>query len=404
METFIQNRGRSRLCAGKVNRLGASMKIAGPILIVLATAILVALGFVQPSRGGTSVGTTSGSTLSVLKPAAATPEQGIANFLSDVRRRDWSAAYLQLANSGEGDSGQLARSIGGSDGSLRSLSTLERWELSPLGESANAAEVRAVLHWSTPVGPADEVRDVKTIKSGNIWKVTWPAAHSTNVPVQIISVNYLRWDLVTPPTSKDEWGGQNMDSPRVRILSMNAVEYQGGSVVMGEVVNEDTIPAFVNVNASLIGEGGQAIDEESSFDKISHVLLPKQVSPYRIDFPTVRLQTVKNVHMDVNVSVVPAAADPVIGVMDQKQETDVLAKSVLRGTLLNESGQVVNVPHVIASFYDNSGKIIWVSDGYVQRALYPQTPEPFAVEIPEQIAGKVKTYHVLVNQYSIGKD
>ena len=78
-------------------------------------------------------------------------------------------------------------------------------------------------------------------------------------------------------------------------------------------------------------------------------------------------------------------------------------KSVLRGQLLNESGQTVNIPHVIASFYDNNGRVIWVSDGYVDRALLPQTSEPFAVEIPKTLASKVQNFHVVVNQYSLGK-
>jgi hypothetical protein len=71
--------------------------------------------------------------------------------------------------------------------------------------------------------------------------------------------------------------------------------------------------------------------------------------------------------------------------------------------LFNESGQTVNIPHVIASFYDNTGKVVWVSDGYVQKALVPQTSESFAVEIPKSLAGKVQNFHVVVNQYSLGK-
>ena len=49
-----------------------------------------------------------------------------------------------------------------------------------------------------------------------------------------------------------------------------------------------------------------------------HVLLPKQVTPYRIDFPKVNLKNVKNVRMAIKASLVPASADPVIGVMNQK--------------------------------------------------------------------------------------
>jgi hypothetical protein len=182
---------------------------------------------------------------------------------------------------------------------------------------------------------------------------------------------------------------------------MNAVDSAEGAVVMGEVVNEDTIPAFVNVQATLVDAVGNAIDDESSFDKILHVLLPKQVSPYRIDFPKVSLNKVKNVHIDVKATLVPACSDPVIGVMNQKLDTDAQGRAVLHGELLNQSGETVNVPHVIASFYDNNGKVVWVSDGYVQRALLPQESEAFAVEIPKSLAGKVQSFHVVVNQYSL---
>jgi hypothetical protein len=106
--------------------------------------------------------------------------------------------------------------------------------------------------------------------------------------------------------------------------------------------------------------------------------------------------------MDVKASLVPATADPVVGVMNQKIDSDVEGKSVLHGELLNESGQTVNIPHVIASFYDNNGKVVWVSDGYVDRALAPQSSEPFAVEIPRSLAGKVQSFHVVVNHYILG--
>src|SRR5256885_14201746 len=183
---------------------------------------------------------------------------------------------------------------------------------------------------------------------------------------------------------------------------MNAIDSAEGTVVMGEVVNEDTVPAFVNVNSTLVDASGNPIDDESSFDKILHVLLPKQVSPYRVDFPKISLSKVKNVRMDVKATLVPASSDPVIGVMNQKIDTDPQGRSVLQGDLFNQSGQTVNIPHVIASFYDSNGKVVWVSDGYVEQALQPQSSEAFAVEIPKSVAGKIHNFHVVVNEYSTG--
>ena len=64
-------------------------------------------------------------------------------------------------------------------------------------------------------------------------------------------------------------------------------------MLVGEVVNEDSVPAFVNVGATLLDAQGNEFAQESSFDKIAHKLLPKQVTPYRIDFPGMRLKKSK---------------------------------------------------------------------------------------------------------------
>jgi len=378
------------------------MKVLLPVVIVAVTVILIAVSTYAPAKLDTHIGVVSGTALPGFAPSAHTPEQAVSALFNQVRRRNWNDAYGQLANASAIDSSQFMHDLAGSTGSLRTLSGLESWDLKPLHTTGDQAEVRATMHWSTPVGAIDDVRDLQVVRQNDIWRVSWPQPRIAEVPAQIIPVNYLRWDLVTG-SADAEWGQGSVDAPHVRIVSMNAVEYGDESIVMGEVVNEDTIPAFVNVNAALIGDSGNPIDEESSFDKIVHVLLPKQVTPYRIDFPGITLEKIKNVRMDVKATLVPASADPVIGVMDQRLITDARGQRVLQGQLLNQSGRVVNIPHVIATFYDDHGKVIWVADGYVDRALFPGTPESFAVGIPETLAGKVQNYHVVVNQYSVGQ-
>jgi len=372
------------------------------ILIVAVSVVLMFLGLSTGRSAGT-VGIASGTALPGFSTSAPNPEQALNNFLLDVQRRNWDRAFSSVERTSDTLNEQaFIQEWVGSNGGLRSFSSLERFDTRPLHATNSEAQMRARLHWSTPVGPVEDVRDFHLAHRGDTWKVIWDETPKPNVPAQIVPVNYLRWDLVTG-TAGEDWGAHNVDAPNVRIVSMNAVDSAEGAVVMGEVVNEDTIPAFVNVNATLVDGSGSAIDDESSFDKILHVLLPKQVTPYRIDFPHVSLSKVKNVRMDVKATLVPASSDPVIGVMNQKLETDAQGHSVLHGELLNESGQTVNIPHVIASFYDNSGKVVWVSDGYVEQALVPQSTESFAVEIPQSVAGKVQNFHVVVNQYSLQK-
>ena len=64
-----------------------------------------------------------------------------------------------------------------------------------------------------------------------------------------------------------------------------------------------------------------------------------------------------------------------VAVLHQRIEQDARGHHVLRGELMNESGENVNIPHVLATYYDTSGKVIWVSDGYVDQGVFAQGPQ-----------------------------
>jgi hypothetical protein len=355
--------------------------------ITVVTVILVAIAWFQ-----------SGGMAQHAVRSAATPEQAVQSLMAQVQSHDFQQAYNSLDHSSGIDYNDFVRDVAGSDGSLRTYASLQTADVSPLHADEDKATVRLRMNWSSAVGSLDDVRDVQVRRDGSVWRVVWPKPAVTNVPPQVISVNYLRWEVIGRNTSQN-WGAQDVDSPKVRITSMNAISRPGRVVIVGEVENEDTVPAYLNVNATLLKADGSPIEEEGSFDLISHVLLPKQVSPYRIDFPGVRMDAVKSVRMDARALLVPASADPVIAVSDQGLSKDGLGRNVLKGDLVNQSGRPVNIAQVLAAYYDDSGKVIWVSDGYVDQALMPQVAVPFAVDIPDDIAAKLKNYRVIVNHY-----
>jgi hypothetical protein len=169
---------------------------------------------------------------------------------------------------------------------------------------------------------------------------------------------------------------------------------------MGELLNEDVVPAYVSVKATLLAKSGAAIATEDSFDKISHLLLPKQVTPFLISFPGVELAQVASVRMEPSSSLIAASADPVIAIEDQKLNPAPGAS--LTGKLVDQSGQVVNVVHVLGTFYDKNGKLVWVADHYMDRALLPQVPASFRIPIPPDIAGQVSSERAVTAIYSSG--
>lgn len=359
------------------------MKRALPIIVIVLTFVFVAAGTIRTGQSRPN-----------------TPEGAVQALFDHAKARDWKGAFQYVANAKDLNEDDFESELAGRNGSLRTYSSLDKVDTALLHQNADQAIVRAALSYSSAVGPLNDSRDFKVVRQGNDWKVEWPVQKQSKVPPQVIPVTYLRWDVVTRGENED-WGAQNVDAPKVRITSMNAIEKEGGTVILGEIVNEDTVPGFVTVNATLIGNNGQVAGEETSFDKMSHTLLPKEISPFRIDFPGVPLRTVKSVRMQPNALLVSASADPTIGVLHQQLVNEPGGKKLLKGELVNQSGQTVNIPHVLATYYDNNGKVIWVNDSYIDKALLPVTPLPFEIAVRQDVAPNVQSYRVTVNQYSV---
>jgi hypothetical protein len=102
--------------------------------------------------------------------------------------------------------------------------------------------------------------------------------------------------------------------------------------------------------------------------------------------------------MDPSAILIAASADPVIEIEDQRLNPAPGAS--FTGKLINQSGQVVNVAHVLGTFYDKNGQLVWVTDQYVDRALLPEIPVSFAMSIPADIASKVSSERAITATYS----
>jgi len=363
------------------------------LCLVLATVALVVVGTVWPNQSGSGVSDANAQ----LMTSTSSPVGAVNMLLQHIARRDWQAAYASLSNKSEFTEADFTRDLTGDYGSLRTYAMLDGFDVHPLKASSDEAQIRANLKWATVVGTFRDSRVLRVAKNGNRWQVAWPVVKEPRVPPQVIPVNYLRWDVVYRGPD-DDWGAQDVEAPHVRIIAMRPISRDGGVIVLGEVLNEDVVPAFVTVKAALMGKSGAVLASEDSFDKISHILLPKQVSPFRIDFRDVPLSEVDSVRIQPDSSLVPASADPVIAIEDQRLNP--VPDSSLSGDLVNQSGQIVNVAHVIGTFYDNKGQIVWVADEYPDRALLPETPQPFQIALPADISNKVTSYRVVTSTYS----
>src|SRR3954471_6541359 len=246
------------------------------VIILVFTALFVLAGVAL--GGKMKVALMSSGDIPGSTDPATTPAAAVQHLFENVQRRNLDFAYKYVANNEDLAADTFSRELAGSDGNLKSLAALNDFQVHLLSKSTDKAKVRAELQWSTPVGGFFETRDFD-VQQGkdNFWKVIWPVDHQPKLAPQVVPVTYQRWDMV---------GGDKPSnySPKVRIVSQNAVQDADNFYIVGEVVNDDTVPAQIGVNATLMGQDGQQIARENSFDAIDHVLMPGEKTPFRIDF------------------------------------------------------------------------------------------------------------------------
>ena len=364
------------------------------IALGVATIALVTIGTLWPAPSAAAYAGAAS-----MLASSSTAEAAVRNLGDEIRAKAWEKAYDSLANKAQFTEPEFVHDLTGYYPSLLTYSTLDKFEVRPLHASDSEAEMQLTLHWATVVGSSTSTRELHVVKNGDIWAAEWPIVKEPTVPPQVIPVNYLRWDVIYRGPG-DDWGAQDVEAPNVRIVDMNTVERADGVVILGELLNEDVVPAYVSVAATLLSKNQSTIATEGSFDKISHLLLPKQVTPFSIKFPNVSLSDVGSVRMTPLSALIAASADPVIEIGDEQLHP--APDASLTGQLINQSGQIVNVAHVLGTFYDKSGKVVWVADQYVDQALLPQNPVPFQIRIPEDLAKNVATQRTVVATYSSG--
>jgi len=364
------------------------------ILLIGITIALIVIGTLHPASTAVAYAGGTGAFSS-----SATPEQAVRNLAGDIRLQQWNHAYESLANKTDFTQDQFQHDLTGYYPSLHRFATLDSFEVFPLHASENNAEVRLELHWSTVVGPSLSNRELKVAKVADQWKVEWPLIKEPVVQPRVLSDDYLRWDVIYRGAG-DDWGKQEVDSPHVTIVDMHPVQRADGVVILGELLNEDVVPAYVSVSASLLTKDQSVIGTESCFDEISHLLLPKQVTPFRINFPNKTLTEVRSIRMEPFSSLVSASTGPVIAIDNER--INPAPDASLSGQLINESGNVVNVAHVLGTLYDGTGQVIWVVDKYVTRALLPGNPASFNIPIPEDLARKVASQRTVISSFSFG--
>lgn len=372
------------------------------IVLAVAVGVLIVVGTIwpiPPARIYLS-GEAGRSGRNWLMPSSRTPEEAVKNLADQISLRDWPAAYNSLANKDQFTEFEFEHDLDGYYPSLLTEATLAGSQVIPLHTSANSAEVQLKLQWTTVVGAPVDTRNLKVVRIGNQWKVDWPIMRKPDVPAQVVAEDFQRWSVILPGAGDVLGRIGNVDSAHVKIIDMHPVQRAEGLVILGEVRNDDTAPVNVSVDATLLSKDQKQLASEGCFDSIDHVLLPGQVTPFSIMFPNQKLSEVGSIRMDPSAILVSAPEIPDIAVQNAK--INPAPDASVGGELVNPTGKPVSVVHIVSGLYDKDGKMVWMVEKYMDRALSPQTPTPFDIPIPEDLARKITSQRTIVSSFDYG--
>jgi hypothetical protein len=187
------------------------------------------------------------------------------------------------------------------------------------------------------------------------------------------------------------------------VLSARLVKHAERYSVVGELINTDSDPADVTVTAFLRDKAGEELVRYNAQEGMVHKLLPKEVTPFRVDFEGVAGAVLSDT-LDLKKfkpgAFTPPAITRPVGSFDVYAKAVVTSHDLSRdltlqnlqvrvapdgtarltGQLLNTGTHEATIPHVLLTYYDEHNQVVWVDHIYIRDAVRPQRMQP--IDIP----------------------
>jgi hypothetical protein len=338
------------------------------------------------------------------EPSAAAVVSAYYNHLD---YRDYDAAYALLDPLTRPSLDEYLLQISVSGGLLASYARLDTIETSLVSEADGVATVNAEVNWVTALGANPSTDTVTLHQRGPDWYIDLPPNETVPPSDEFVSepgVDFQsqgRRDVTTGTTDPNDI----LDRPELSVRSATMVVHGDVHSVVGELMNSDTVPADVTVTAVVYDANGSELTRYNAQTVMMHTILPQEVTPFRIDFEGVAGGFEAGTNEPVDFA--PGARFPVDpSTWAEAASFQLIVKAVvtsydldrrvnaqgvelsstesgaeLTGTLANTGIAEAVVPHLLVTYYDAEGNVIWVDEHFSDDAIRSQRSQRFALPV-----------------------
>jgi hypothetical protein len=294
------------------------------------------------------------------------------------------------------------------DGVLMSFAKLDAIETRIIAKTDSTIEVEAKTTWITPLEEYNRTYNHFLQKKDNQWLIK-PKDFDLSIPPDesfrrslVMFFNQGKRRVSTAATNLEDV----IDRPELNIVDARLVKLNDRYSVVGQVLNNDNYPAHLTITAILFDSTGQKITEYNVQHYTHHKILPKEVTPFRIDFEDIEWKKNPNKHISL---LKPGAFLPYVferkptscvvfarAVSEDKdffKNADLQSlyineyyngqkiKKVLKGKIINSGVDEITIPQLIIAYYNNNNQIEWVDKLFLPYGVRPQRKIDFEYTI-----------------------
>ena len=328
-----------------------------------------------------------------------TPERVLLTYYDALDFRRFTEAYNQLNPATRGSFEQFMLTLSVQGGLLASYAKLEAVQFTIAQQEESYMEVVAHTDWITSLTryQYDQTHILRQLDGQ--WYLDPVSADADAPPDQFFRQPIIAWrnQARKQITTESTAFGDIQDRPEITILSSRFVQHQGQNYIVGELLNTDADPADLTVTALLYDQDDAVRLWFNAQTAIIHKLLPKETTPFRIDFegvvtttaafdphaftsPELDLKTIARYAVYGKAVVTGYDLERFVGVQNMRILSDDNGRFLLEGEAINYGTTEATIPHLLISYYDEKG-VVWVDDYYLESAIRPQRRLHFSVPL-----------------------
>jgi len=314
------------------------------------------------------------------------PRQVLEQYFHELDFKEFENAYNLLDPESVSSLEQFLLELSLEDGLLASYAKLNSIHIE---QKENTLDDRLLYvveaDWITSIKSYQTSHEFELISKEGKWFIKKEQYNLKTPPKQFFRIaeldffNQGRRKATTSTTIREDV----LDRPEIYVTNAELVSNKGQYHVVGELINADNDPAFVDIDVILYDDENNIQASYSSSDKMVHVLLPKESTPFRIDFEQLGLKrndSIPNTFDPNKKNLFELNKKPkTISVQVRTTVTDepiykyfghqMLDDNVLEFT--NYGNREISIPQILVAHQDN-GKTKWVDVIYGSKGIRPQ--------------------------------